>query len=100
MTTAWTYNGVTYNPSTVSYNNYSSANTYIFSWLAADWWNEQFAWYNAGGYVTFEQTASAVGLGIWALTLAIIVLVWDGLPEDWKNLLLNVDSFDPNAFYD
>ena len=41
MTTTWTYNSVTYTPSTVAYNNYTSFNTYLFSWIGlSTWWDE------------------------------------------------------------
>ena len=100
MTTSWTCptTSVAYAVSQVAYNNYSLAKTYFFSIFGlTSFLDEQFCWYNAGGYVNFEQIVSAIALGVWALTLAILTITWEGLPEEWKNLLLNVDKFDPNA---
>ena len=99
MTTAWTYGGTTYNPSTVSYNNWNGFYQVLSVIGLGTWWSEQFVWYNTTGYKTFEQTFSAIGLGVWALTLAIISIVWSELDDEWKNLLLNVDQFDPNAVF-
>ena len=98
-TTAWTYNGTTYNPSTTSYNTFQALVTYL-GWAGLTPTIEaQFAAYNAGGYKTFEQIFCAIGLGIWFIVFTVFVISWETLPEEWKLLLLNVNEFDPNKAF-